>query len=113
MLLIKYPLLVKVDSSGIVSRVVGLFHRCGFKGVYELLLVCEHYFVFIGMKGTIAYVYPVSLMMPPLTLASDPNGLRMSDPKRLHELFGSTPLQGFSNIGSTCLPSNKITLQSW
>jgi acetolactate synthase small subunit len=30
----KIPLMVKVDCSGIVSRVAGLFHRRGFKGAY-------------------------------------------------------------------------------
>ena len=30
----KIPLLVKVYCSGIVSRVVGLLHRPGFKGAY-------------------------------------------------------------------------------
>jgi len=37
----------------------------------------------------------------------------MSDPKRLHELFGSALLQGFADIGSTYLPLNKMALQSW
>ena len=31
----KIPLLVKVDCSGIVSRVVGLFHRFGFRSAYD------------------------------------------------------------------------------
>ena len=33
----KTPLLVKVDCSGIVSRVVGLLHRRGFKSAYSLM----------------------------------------------------------------------------
>ena len=36
----KIPLLVKVDCSGIVSRVVGLLHRRGFKGAYDRTYEC-------------------------------------------------------------------------
>ena len=33
----KIPLMVKVDCSGIVFRVVGLLHRRGFKSAYDTL----------------------------------------------------------------------------
>ena len=34
--------MVKVDCSGIVSRVAGLFHRRGFKGAYGSVAISDY-----------------------------------------------------------------------